>query len=161
MLNIRDRQRDLEKAGADGGERARQLGLDVLGATGSALGNLSGTVPLARMLLRAGGFTAEDADAHMAEAYSNIFDTAEARQRKKSRTNMAIAKAAADVNKQFEDDNAFLDTWTPEDFVVGGEADRDNFRAEFKSKNRKYINALHDLRLNEGMNKAAQDSRGD
>lgn len=159
-MNVVDRQRSLQAEGAGATERSAQFGLDVIGGAASAFGNLTGTAPLARSLLRAGGMTQEDADRLVSDAFDRVFTTTEGRNRKQRKITDAMMRAAAEVTKQYQDDNEFLDSWTPEDFDVADDAGRSQLRAEMVKRNRKYLNALGDLRLYVGTRSAAMNARG-
>lgn len=158
-MNVVDKQRAMQRAGVSEADRTRQLGLDVIGGVASAAGTLTGTTSLAGAMLRAAGNRQEDVDRWMSDAYDKVFDPVAVRQRN-ARHADGIRKAGADVARQYREDNDFLDSWTPDDFDVADDAGRSQLRAELIKKNRKYVNAMADMRLFAGMRQAELDARG-
>lgn len=154
-----DRQRQLQQQGVGIADRRTQGVLDVAGAVARTAGTLAGVTPLAGALLRAAGNRQEDVDRWLGDAFDRVFDPIAVRQRN-ARHRAGIERAGADVRKQYKDDNDFLNSWTPEDFDVSGDAGRSMLREELARKNRKYLKALSDVRLAAGMEKAELDARG-
>lgn len=158
MMDLADKQRKLAQQGVGAVDRQRQLVSDVAGGVVSTVGQISGVTPMASMMLRAGGFTKEDADHKLSELYDKVFDPTAIRLRNK-RTDVAVNKALADATKQWKDANDFLDNWTPEDFDVWDDAGRSQLRTEMVQKNRKYVNAFFEAKMSDDAGNAARDAR--
>lgn len=160
MMNIADRQKMLERSGFSATDRTIQGALDIARAPIETIATLTGTTSAASMLLRGAGFTKEDADRRVAEAFEKIFDPSAGVLRAR-RSQAAITAELAKVSQKYRDANEFLDTWTPEDFDVGNDAGRQQLREEVTTKNRRYVDAFYSNELANGTRRAAQDARGD
>jgi hypothetical protein len=113
----------------------------------------------ANNLLRAFGMTGTMTEQGMDEAasLSNVFGF-RARERDK-RAAQAIAKAGAEVRKQYSEAYEFLDAWTPDDFDVANDLDRRDLRKEMRRVNEGRLEAWMDDKGNTEMGKAARDSK--
>lgn len=158
--NLVDRQNELQREGFNATQRTVQGALDIARAPAETLATLSGATGLASSLLRASGFTKEDADRRVAAVFEKLFDPAAGVLRQR-RLRAGLDKVVAEVSQKYRDANEFLDSWTPDDFDVGNDAGRAALRDEVIRKNRKYVNAFYDAQLDSGSRRAIQDSRGD
>ena len=159
-MDLVDRNRKLIASGATPNEARDQLGLSALSGIANTVTALSGARPLAGALLRAGGMTQEDAEAMIARGMENVFSTAATKARRDQQVANAIAIAGANTRRQYADDYEYVDKWTPEDFDVQGDIGRSQLRAEVREKNRAYLKALADVRMDSGIKQAEMDARG-
>lgn len=161
MMDLAQRQRELEQAGAGGAERRTQAVMDVGRGVVDTAATLFGIKSLAETTLRAGGFTKEGAGKAVEEVFDALFTHGAAKERKNAAMKAALGKAGADVRKEFADAYTYLGAWTPDDFDVTGDIDRKDLQADMLRLNAGRLEAWADDAHNMALRKAERDSRGD
>jgi hypothetical protein len=140
-----------------GGSQSEQAMVPVLG-TGRKLVEATGATSFAKMLLRGGGLTREDADARVDRVMDRWFTPPSILAQRDRKQAAAISKALEGVTARWKEDVAFLDNWTPEDFDVYGDPERAQLKADLHKRNRAYLDALADMRSNEAARAAAKNA---
>jgi hypothetical protein len=156
IMNLQDRQRELERQGVSVANRRSQAGLDVIGGISKGVADIFGVNAMAEMLLRP-ALGREEAQKSVARVWRDAFENEGVKRARMERTRRRLAAAGEDVTKQFMDDLAFLNAWTPTDFDVGDDYGYAILNDELHTKNKLYITALHDLRLNQALDAAIND----
>jgi hypothetical protein len=151
-----DQMKEVQRAGGSQGEQAM---VPVRAAGRTAL-DMLGVTSMSKMLMRP-GLGKEGADKAVERTMESWFTSPSVLKQREQQRERNMQLAIAPIHKQYDDDNAFLDTWTPDDFDVLGDATRAQMKDEFVKRNRAYVNALYDLRVATAREKAAQNGAGD
>lgn len=142
-----------------GGSMSEQAAVPVL-QTGRKIVDLLGVTSMSKMLLR-DAFGAEEANRRVENTLDSWFLPPSIQKQQQERRKAAITNALAGVTRQWKDDLAFLDSWTPDDFEVYGDDTLTAMRAELWRKNRDYLLAISDVRSDKAVDLAAQNSGAD
>lgn len=156
MMNVADRQRELKEQGVGAANRRSQFGLDVIGGIGKGTADIFGINAMAEMLLRP-ALGREEAQKRVERVWRDTFENAGVKRVRLENTKRRLAKAGDAVTRQYADDLAFLNAWTPDDFDVGDDYAYAKLNNELRTKNAGYLRALHDLRLGQALDTALND----
>lgn len=156
IMETGDQMKAARMAGADMTEQA----MIPVKNTARAAMNLLGVTSMAKMVMR-NAFGEEEANRRVEDTLDRWFLPPSVQQQRKERKQAAVNTALKGVTKQWKDDLAFLDNWTPDDFDVYGDESRTALKDELWVKNRRYLLALSDLRADQAVDKAAQESGTD
>ena len=160
-MDLAEKNRDMERQGMSKGERASALGTHVAVSGVEAVARLTGVASVAEMTLRAGGMTSESAQKAIADMFEHYKTGGRSTQAANKAMRDAVAKAGADVRKQYKDAYTFLDAWTPDDFDVADDFSRKDLRSDLLRMNQGRLEAWADDANNTATRKAARDTRGD
>lgn len=161
VMDLAERDRALKEKGATAGERAASIAAHAGGSFLEQAASLTGVSGVAEMALRGGGFTKEGAAEAVKDLFDNIKTLGRAGRERNEAFRAAIAKSGAEVRKKYNDAYTYLRAWTPDDFDVEGQVDREDLLNEMHRINQGRLEAWMDDANNSARRKAARDSRGD